>query len=303
MKKALLFSALFSLALIACDKVKNAYPPVFTTLDTSLFPDDWSNYVFPVFTENTNTNRNVLIEDFTGHKCTFCPAAAVVAHDLEENNLGRVFVSTIHSGPAGDKSGFQATSSPNFEFDFTTPIGLAIGGYFGSIPGSNFFGNPSGNISRVKYNGNYSNGAGSWTNATNALLSANVLKVNLQSVVNYYDQTKGAFIHIEIDVLDPALTELSLVVAFYQDSIIKPQVDGPTTVMDYVHRDLLKTHINGDIFGEPIKEDKKDANGKYYYDYSYRLPDEFPADNAHLLIYVVDKNTLEVYQVIKKEFI
>ncbi|MGJ8661165.1 MAG: Omp28-related outer membrane protein [Bacteroidota bacterium] len=303
MKKALIFSAIFSLVLIACDKVKNAYPPNLTTLDIQLYPNDWSTYTFPVFTQNTNTTRNVLIEDFTGHKCTFCPAAAEIAHTLEEDNPGRVYVSTIHSGPAGDKTGFQATSSPNFEFDFTTPIGLAIGGYFGSISGSNFFGNPSGNVSRVKYSGNYGVSPSSWSNATNALLTANVLKVNLQAVVNYYDQTKGAFVHVEVDVLDPALTNLGLIVGFYQDSIIKPQVDGPNTVLDYVHRDLLKTHINGDIFGETIKEEKKDANGKYYYDYSYRVPDEFPATNAHFLIYVVDKLTLEVYQVIKKEIL
>jgi len=304
MKKALLFSVLFSLVLIACDKVKNAYPPVLTTLDTTLYPNAWSTYVFPVFTANTNTNRNVLIEDFTGHKCTFCPGAAIIAHGLEENNPERVFVSTIHSGPSGIKGGFQATpAGGDFTYDFTNPIGLAIGGYFGSIPGSNFFANPCGNISRLVYNGHISNAPSEWAAATNAILTANTLKVNLQSTVNYYSQTKGAFVHIEVDIIDPSLTDLGLVVAFYQDSIVKPQVDGPNTILDYVHRDLLKEHINGDIFGETLKDDKKGTNGKYYYDYSYRVPDEYPAENAHFLIYVVDKTTLEIYQVIKKQIL
>jgi|TARA_R110000737_G_scaffold352659_1_gene399618 hypothetical protein len=302
MKKALLVSAIFALVLMACDKVENAYPPNLTGLDTSLYPNDWATYVYPTFTPNTNTDRNVLIEDFTGHKCTFCPPAAVIAHDLEDAHPGRVFTSAIHSGPLGTKTGFQATDATIFTYDFTNPVGLEIGLYFGTINGSNFFGNPSGNVSRVPYNGKYSNEPVKWSPATDIILNANDLKVNLQSVVNYYPSTKGAFVHVEVDVLDAALTDLSLVVAFYQDSIVKPQAFPGSNDLNYVHRDLLKAHINGNMFGQTLSEDKK-VNGKYYYDYSYRLPDEYPAENAHFLIYVVDKLTLEVYQVIKKEIL
>ncbi|MBM3160651.1 MAG: hypothetical protein FJZ66_04875, partial [Bacteroidetes bacterium] len=68
----------------SCDKVDDPYPlPYNTDLDTTLYPGNWSDYIaneWPQFSSNTNTNRNVLIEDFTGHLCVFCPAAADEAH-------------------------------------------------------------------------------------------------------------------------------------------------------------------------------------------------------------------------------
>ena len=74
--------------------MKNPYPPeVNLELDTTLYPGLWSDYEnndWPIFSENTNTNRNVLIEDFTGHKCVFCPAAADLAHALHEADPSRV---------------------------------------------------------------------------------------------------------------------------------------------------------------------------------------------------------------------
>jgi hypothetical protein len=54
------------------------------------------------------------------------------------------------------------------------------------------------------------------------------------------------------------------------------------------------------------------TNGKYYLDYSYILPNQLApqgvsathnAENMHVLIYVYDKVTLEIYQVIKKKMV
>ena len=63
----------------SCDRITNPYPPqVVLELDTTLYPGNWDDYVaneWPTFTANTNIDRNILIEDYTGHKCIFCPAA------------------------------------------------------------------------------------------------------------------------------------------------------------------------------------------------------------------------------------
>ncbi len=302
------FLFVFAIGLSGCDKVKNAYPAgIATELDPTIYPGDFSEYVYPTFIANTNTNRNVLIEDFTGHKCIFCAPAADIAHSIEQANPDRVYVSSVHSDPTGvvTSGSFQSTSSPYYTYDFTNPVSLQIGGHFGSIPGSGFFGNPSGNISRVPNgSGSISFGAGGWTNATNSLISANDLKVNIQSVLNYFPTTNGAYIHIEVDPLVPLTNELRLVVAFYEDSIVKPQKDNTQgDILDYIHRDLLKLHINGDMFGQKIDDAHKDANGKYYYNYSFKIPTVNTAENSHILIYVFDKVTHEVYQVIKKKFI
>jgi hypothetical protein len=48
-------------------------------------------------------------------------------------------------------------------------------------------------------------------------------------------------------------------------------------------------------------------NGKYYVNYSFVVPDQlddaFNADNMHVLIYVYDRSTWEIYQVIRQNII
>ncbi len=308
MKNIVAVFIFITLFISGCDKVSNAYTPsVSTELDPSLYPGNFSEYVYPTFDENTNTFRNVLIEDFTGHKCIYCPAAADTAHNIEGSFPDRVFISTIHSDPTGTVTlgSFQETTSPTYEYDFTNPVGLQIGGYFGNLAGNGFFGNPRGNVSRVPNSSNVITVVASgWRNVVNNIVSTNDLKVNIQSKVNFYPSTNGAFIHIEVDPLETVSNELRLVVAFMEDSIVKPQkLQDNSTEYDYVHRDLLKAHINGDMNGQSIGEKNLDTNGKYYFNYSYKVPSIYNPSNCHLLIYVMAMETKEIYQVIKKKFL
>ena len=52
----------------------------------------------PVLTVTEQTGKNVLVEDFTAHQCGACPAAAIIAEELVENNGGKVFAIAIHAG-------------------------------------------------------------------------------------------------------------------------------------------------------------------------------------------------------------
>jgi hypothetical protein len=79
-----------------------------------------------------------------------------------------------------------------------------------------------------------------------------------------------------------------------------------------VHRDIFRGTIDNQLWGRTLTSDIL-QNGKYYLDYSAIIPDQlvpqgsastgYNAENMHLLIYVYDKATLEIYQVIKKSFI
>jgi thiol-disulfide isomerase/thioredoxin len=317
MKKILFILAIAAVGFASCDKVQNPYPPSADQGDWSLYPDGDSAYyaqnVWPTFTTNTNTDRNVLIEDFTGHTCTYCPAAAALAHQLEEDNSGRVFVSTIHAGPNGQVEGFQAISPPYFLTDFTNPTGLAIGYKFGlGTPGSPFQGNPGGAVSRKDHGNGYPVLlANSWANATTTTLTANELKVNIQAVANYYPSTRGLFVHTEVDVLDGTLAnDLYIVVQLHEDSLVAPQKYPTGTFpeadpydhikVDYVHRDLLRGTIDGKTFGTLLDASNINATGQYNTNYIYELPAQYDASNMHLLIYVRDAVTDEIYQVIKK---
>lgn len=305
MKRFLLLLALGASLMfgsVSCDKVSSAYPPS-DDLDTTIYPgNSWLEYVtteWPTFTANTNTNRNVLIEDFTGHECVFCPAAGALAEDLVHANPGRVFATAIHAGPTGLGS-FQELNPPIYVYDFTNPQGLEIGKFFGSIPGTLFSGNPHGAISRYPVNGKNTLAPTGWENQVNSILSSNALKVNIQAKVNYYPETNGFYLHTEVDNIGGITNDLAQVVYFIEDSIVKPQAfPGGIDSLNYVHHNLQRGCIDGNAFGRTLADKYKQSNGKYYLNYSYKIPAMYNPDNVHLLVYVYDKVTYEIYQVIK----
>lgn len=307
MKKLIVFSSIALIgALISCDKVTNAYPKTGGTseLDWSLYPDGDSAYyvsqgLWPTFTANTNTLRNVMIEDFTGHRCQNCPASTANMESLAATDPARIYTVGIHAANNG-LSAFQETSA-EYPTNLYCDAGLEIGTYFGSIVGSTFIGNPAFCVNRIKANDQFTSNAGSAiANKTNACLSS-TLKVNIQAETNYFASTRGLFLHTEVDVIDNSLTsELGLVVYLIEDSLVAKQLLLGTIDNNYVHRDILRGCIDNRTFGRTLDNSLLNSNGKYYANYSYVLPSQYNPDNMHLLIYVYDKVTMEIYQVIKK---
>lgn len=303
----------------SCDRIENPYPPAYNTeLDTTLYPGLWDDYLlneWPDFDAmaNEDPNRNALIEDFTGHNCSNCPAAATVAHDLHEADPEHVFVASIHAGSsASGITSFQEVNIPQgYTIDFTNSIGLEFGGFFGqTIANSGFFGNPAGTVSRRQEGIEYFYSFGFWGTKVSEVL-AQPLQVAIKAKANYYDATKGLFLHTEIDVLDSGLDHenLGTIVYLIEDSLVGPQNVSSTFTPDYVHRDIMRDNLSGLTWGRDITDGDL-VNGKYQLNYSYVVPNQLApqgqvgthnAANMHLLIYVYDKTTYEIYQVIKKK--
>ena len=53
------------------------------------------------------SNRNVILEEFTGRGCGYCPDGHRIANEIMANNPGRVWAINIHAG------GYAYTSYPN----------------------------------------------------------------------------------------------------------------------------------------------------------------------------------------------
>ncbi len=319
MKRVVLYFLPTLLIILACDKVDNPYPEGISsgTLDWSLYPNgDSTDYVangqWPSFTQNQNTDRNIMIEDYTGHQCIFCPPAADLAKQLEDANPGRVFSAAVHTGPEpydenwnGVAPGsFQTITPPIYIHNFACDEGLKTGAYFGADwPGSAFIGNPRGTVSRYPDGSNQITlNPNNWTSQVNNLIAANDLKVNIQAASNFYPATSGYFLHTEIEILDANLTnDLNIVVSFLEDSIIKPQkYPGGIDSLNYVHREVFRGCIDGRFLGQKLDDSHKETNGKYYYNYTFKVPSVYNPANCHVLIYVRDAVTEEIYQVIKQ---
>lgn len=307
--------------LASCDKVDNPFPSeINTDLDTTIYPGNWSDYLaneWPDFSTipNDDPQRNVLIEDFTGHNCSFCPAAGEIAHSIHIANPSRIFIASIHaSNTVSGMSSFQDTnSSLGYTIPFWNPPGLALGSFFGnSLPNSGFFGNPGGTVNRTNDNGEYFPASGSWQTKSDAVLNSN-LKIAIKAKINYFESPKhGFFLHTEVEKIDNQITnDLAMVVYIIEDSLVGPQNVENVFTPNYVHRDIMRGTLDGTAWGRILTQDLM-TNGKYYLDYSYIIPNELGpggetgihnAENMHLLIYVYDMETLEIYQVIKKKFI
>lgn len=292
------------IAISSCDKVENPIKPAIL-LDTTIYPGNWEDYTYPTFTQNTNTDRNILLEDFTGHRCPNCPAAAEAGKNIEAANPERIFVASVHAGPGGLTS-FQTTASdcgtitnPNDEFctEFFNTESVAYGTAFQS--GFGFFGNPSGTISRKTFSPFIFQPYTSWQADVDQILTENDLKVNIQAQSNYYAETNGFYLHVETEFLEDLVGDYSLVVYLIENESINFQDSAGIVLEDYDHHNIFRGCIDGQAWGQSISGNHT-IGEKAYFDYSYKLPTGQTNTEFHLLIYVYDVASYEVLQVIKQ---
>lgn len=305
MKTAFLSILLLTALFYACDKVKQPVPGTSAGLDWSLYPDgDSAHYAqnhWPTFAANTNTQRNAIIEDFTGHQCGPCYGTLLAVHDKVHENPSRIFAAAIHAGAS--ENGFTELQDllpgSGYTEIFYNPEGLSLGAFFFNISGG--FVNPKISINRQVYNNDITYSAAQLDDLSDAVLNSE-LKVNIQAATNYFPSPKrGLFLHTEVDVIDPSVTNnLGLVVYVMEDSLIAQQNSTIGVVTEFVHHDIMRGCIDGKPFGRTLTNNYL-INGKYYCNYSYQVPEDLNIDNMHLLLYVYDKVTHEIYQVIKHE--
>lgn len=306
------YFALFSVAFISglmlttsCDKVDNPYPVQYN-IDTTLYPGLWSDYLsneYPVFSANTNSQRNALIEDYTGHRCNNCPNAAIVAHDIEVANPNRVFVASIHAAPsATGTSSFQSfdPSASSFFTDHTNPEGRQYGIEFQN--GFNFFANPQGTVSRKRVDNKMFDLSGTWQSRTATILADTDLKANIQSDVNYYSTSNGGYLHVEVEKLTSDAITMNTVVYIIEKSLIDWQVMPDNSYNEfYEHESRHLGSIDNLAFGRSTFTQVSSQGEKVVLDYSFTIPIGLNKEDIHFLIYTYDTETYEVLQVIKQE--
>jgi hypothetical protein len=307
MKNTFLFLVFISfIGIIGCDKIDNPIPPVFGDLDWSLYPSDSNNYLTLYnfddpssnWATNSNTSKNILLEDYTGHKCTNCPAAAVIAKQLEDDaSLGVVLVS-VHAGAGG---AFQGTDT-EFTTDFTTDAGDV---YVADMPG--MFANPLGTINRNSTGANNTvwHASSTWVNTVNIETSA-TLMANIQVQANHFPSTNGLFIHTETEFKSNLTGDFHLIIYLIRESVIAPQKMGDGSIdHHYHHHSILSDNING-TWGSLISSGSVTNGTKFYNDFSIELTapsndSTYEFNNLSLVTYLCERNTFKVVQVTKTE--
>lgn len=282
-----------------CDKVE--FPVIFKgDIDTNIYPGNFNTYEFPTFEENTNTLRNVLIEDYTGHKCPFCPNAAAKAEEIAAAHPDRVFVAAIHASPEADGRGEFQVVDDTYKRDFTNPQGLEMAINFFNL-GIGFTSNPRGNVNRspITEDGNYFTNQSFWEDKAVEILASG-LDVNIQAKSNYFEETKGVFLHTETEFLNDISGNYNIVVYVIENEFIAPQtMPDNSTNSTYKHHDIHLGNLFNETWGRPVGNGEITAGTKVKTDFSYLIPDGLTKDDIHFLVSVINRDTYEVMQVIK----
>lgn len=191
----------------------------------------------------TPENKKVVLEEFTGINCVFCPEGHAIAQNIQNNNPGNVFLINIHTGGFANPSGSQP--------DFRTPFGAAIASQ------SQLVGYPAGTVNRHFFPGQAQNGGsgtamsrGQWTSASNETLGeSSYLNMAVEADIDV--QTNELTVHVEAYYTgnSPEATNM-LNVALLQNNTLGPQTGG-NMGNEYVHMHRLVHMVTGQ-WGESI---------------------------------------------------
>jgi hypothetical protein len=177
----------------------------------------------------------VLVEDFTGAKCTNCPAAHDEVADMIKNNPGRIVALSLHP----TKHSLAAPIDPKFDFRLNEAQDLADN--FGGFQGL-----PAGGVDRVKGN------AQLYVYAINASLWSGFLQTRLSKTTPYnidinnsYNATNNTITSTVTVELTSATTDtLLLSVLYTENKVVAPQELGNQSVDSfYSHNHLVRKFV------------------------------------------------------------
>jgi hypothetical protein len=282
----LLVCAAFLMALISCDKVEKpveygSCPP---------------NSGLPVESDpNGISQKKVLLEDYTGHKCGNCPKALDTINSIVAAYGESVIPVSIHSGY------YSTLSGPNYLYNWVVESPTKPG--YNEL--DDFFqvsanGNPNGMINRKYYNTSsftHIMGIDVWKTEVNNALSS-PLEATIK-ITNRYDTTsKQISSSITVRFLASLTGKYRLATMLIEDSIVKPQKDyrfNPDDILNYTHRHALRGYLYS-AFGEEISEDPF-PNQKITKDYCISISGKsYDSRHCYVIAYVYNSATYEIIQ-------
>jgi Outer membrane protein Omp28 len=219
----------------ACDKVEGPYSE---SIQTPVIGDD--------------TVRKVLLEDYTGHKCQGCPAAAVEANTIQQVLGEQVVIMAVH---AGFWTSVNATGS--FTYDFKTPTGTEL--YNAMIPATQPF--PIGTVNRKMYGVARVVDYPNWGGKVDSILQQ-APDAYIKITPSYDAASRVISATVKTDFLNNLSGDVSLAIYYTEDSIINWQAFpappvGIGNISNYVHRHVLRGAITptwGDVIAtNPVK--------------------------------------------------
>ena len=240
------------------------------------------------------TDRVVLVEEFTGIDCVNCPIGADRLKSIAGQNPGKVVIVGIHAGYfAGTHNGLNLNCEDGE---------LLEAQYLGPITGY-----PSATVNRKVFEGesDFVTGINQWAGHIGQELCARpMLDININSTLD----EGSRLLSVVVDVVPKdfvntvAAEDIALTIMITENDIVGYQ-KGPNGVdPEYKHqhvlRDVLSATYSGDLVytkGTALVTQQKAIT-------DYELPADWEADNCHIVAFAhyksaTDKSVLQVAEV------
>ena len=296
----------FAFVFASCEVIEGPY------MSGSINPND---------TSSTGYVKKVLIEDFTGHQCSFCPDAAreldaildiypnaigLALHGV--NNFTRPYIMDTVFNP-----------EEKYIYDFRTSWGEEIDSYFEVSEN----GLPKGMINRIDYNtnGDHRKDFGQWSSLVFDELAKQVeFGMNIEIT-----QNSQIFDEYDIVINSEAISSISgnykLVVCITENNIVNWQKDGNLDDSSYVHKHVLRSFLTPTWGDDLAAEENSSDNFSNGYsctistlennniNYSTTLPlgtgnaGNWNINNLYVLAYIYDISNYEIVQVEEKSLL
>ena len=212
-------------------------------------------------------NKKVILEEFTGIYCTYCPDGHEIANAIKAEYPEDVFIINIHTGGYAEPN--PAINDP----DFRTPFGDAI------AEQTSLTGYPSGTVNRQFFSSLAMNedipgtamGRGAWTSAASQVLDQSAyVNVGVEATINV--QNNELTVHVEgYYTADSPESTNYLNVVLTQNNTLGPQTGGGMG-SNYNHNHRLVHMLTGQ-WGEVISTT---STGSFIDEnFTYTIPSDY----------------------------
>lgn len=248
-----------------------------------------------------NPEKNVLIEDFTGHLCSNCPQAAREISAIHDIYGDQIIALAIHTSTSFARP--YLASQTGFQYDFRTTWGEAWDNTFGASA----IGLPRGMVNRI--------GGQSPTLSKDewAEVVADELKKEIDFKIEISSDANSVTISVESQKNSSGA--YNYVICLAESNIINWQKDGSLNVENYEHNHVLRcvladdnlssssTFSSGQLIEKTIEYNLTDLQ-QFNIDYSSQIAEagngnagNWNPENISIIAFIYNTNTNEILQV------
>ena len=282
--KIIIFICIIFVGLFACDKIEDPFIEYNEKCGDASLP-------VPI--------KQILIEEFTGHQCGYCPEGARTIDLLKELYCDHIIPVAIHAGYFADVKEY----GNEYMYEYRTYDGDMIDTYFEASSS----GVPNGMINRKEFNGDVTLNPANWAIEVVDLLFIDIVEmISVEPVMDikintsYILETRELEIDVDVIFIESMNTELMLSVYYVEDSIVSWQKDYslPNAEQDvefYSHNHVLRDAVNG-TWGDQVLSGQVNVGEVKSKSYSYVIDEEWVVENSSIVAFVYRSDTKEVLQ-------